>query len=208
MVSMVCLPKRMTTRPFFPRMMVLLLLGPGMAGDLFERWVDHSLSPLDSTSMVVYFTYHVVNDFSDYAVPGTLIVHRDRIRFRYTLGPKTTLFDGTDWLLFDERTNQILIENRVRQPVMKIPEWMVPDSLKAVNRTSLGSPADFLLHIPEVSDSVTVRFSQTDSSLEKITFNYQLSEIRITDIRLGIPDPAVFWFMIDTTGKYILDLRE
>ncbi|NQU66481.1 MAG: hypothetical protein HQ510_00925 [Candidatus Marinimicrobia bacterium] len=186
----------------------IIFMSQLISGDAVDHWADHYLTPLDSTQISVQFLYRVVNDFSEYNLPGSLIVGENRSKFRYTLGPKTTLFDGTDWLLFDDRTNQVIIESGNGRPMMMIPQWVVPDSVKTLNRSPGSSPMECMIYLPEVSDSVIVQFSQADSSLEKITFKYEMSEVWITDILLTVPDRDTDWFFMDTTGKYILDLRE
>ncbi|MFQ6610739.1 MAG: hypothetical protein ACE5D7_08070 [Fidelibacterota bacterium] len=170
--------------------------------------MDQNILPFDSSKVEIQFVYHIENDFSEYTYLGSLILGELRKRFRYTLGPKTTIFDGKDWFLSDERTNQVLIEGGNESSIMSIPVWVNSDSIKTLQRYPAESEFEWILDLPEVSDNVIVSFSKMDTSLEQIIFGYELSEVRITDIVLTIPDSTSGWFSVDTTGKTVLDLRE
>ena len=179
-----------------------------ISADILDSWLDDQLLFSDTTGIRLEFNYNIISEYSEYQMPGLFLLSDNKEKFIYQLGPKTTINDGATWYVIDERTDQVIIQYPEVNLLSNLKNWFEPDTLRSSIYNQGNSKFEYILHVPEFSDNVKISFSDLDTSLQSIKFNYQLSEIIISEINVQSLPTHDSLFIPDTTDMFILDIRE
>ena len=100
----------------------------------FDTWVDQNKNVIEEKTKSVFFQIRLKSglDSKDDKIVNGKIVMGEKKQFRFELGPRTVVSDGTLWKSYDERTDQIFIQKPDKKLEKALFSWINVNKLKAI----------------------------------------------------------------------------
>ena len=105
-----------------------------LSANFFDTWVDQNKNVIKEKIKSVSFQVRLESSFDtieDKTLSGQIVVGKKK-QFRFEMGPRTVVSDGTLWKSYDERTDQIFIQNPDKKMEKAIFSWVKVNKLKAL----------------------------------------------------------------------------
>jgi len=100
-----------------------------------DQWIDkHSdilKQDIKSVSFHLSIDSEIYDTWKDSIIFGKITVGKKK-QFRFEMGPRTVVSDGTVWKIYDERTDQIFIQDPDKQLEKSLFSWVKYKRLKAL----------------------------------------------------------------------------
>ena len=112
----------------------LFLIITHLIANPFDAWVDQNKNVLNKTIKSVSFQIRLAArlDSKEEKILNGQIVVGGKNQFRYEMGPRTVISDGTIWKSYDERTDQVFIQKPDKKLEKAIFSWVKVNKLKAL----------------------------------------------------------------------------
>ena len=112
----------------------LFLIITHLVANPFDAWVDQNKNVLNKTIKSVSFQIRLAAslDSNEEKILNGQIVVGEKNQFRYEMGPRTVISDGTIWKSYDERTDQVFIQKRDKKLEKALFSWVNVNKLKAI----------------------------------------------------------------------------
>jgi hypothetical protein len=113
---------------FFFLTLTYLLANP------FNDWVDQNNNVIKEKIKSVSFKIRLESgvDSNEYNIFNGQIVIGEKKQFRFEMGPRTVVSDGTLWKSYDDRTDQIFIQNPDKKIEKALFSWVKVKKLKTL----------------------------------------------------------------------------
>ena len=112
----------------------LFLIITHLIANPFDAWVDQNKNVLNKTIKSVSFQIRLAArlDSKEEKILNGQIVVGGKNQFRYEMGPRTVISDGTIWKSYDERTDQVFIQKPDKKLEKALFAWTKVKKLKAI----------------------------------------------------------------------------
>ena len=99
-----------------------------------DDWVDQNKNVIKEKIKSVSFKIRLESgiDSKEYKILNGQIVIGEKKQFRFEMGPRTVVSDGTLWKSYDERTDQIFIQKPDKKLEKALFSWDNINKLKAI----------------------------------------------------------------------------
>jgi len=170
----------------------------------FDTWVAQNKNVIKEKTKSVSFQIKLEftdDSKEDKILDGQIVVGQKK-QFRFEMGPRTVVSDGTVWKSYDERTNQIFIQEPDKKMENILFSWVKVNKLKALpvqNKPDgsykiglFGKNIDVRAYFNpnmEVLDSILI--SPRDGVGSKI-FNISLSSASTVILDIGTESSELF----------------
>ena len=113
----------------------LFLIITHLIANPFDAWVDQNKNVLNKTIKSVSFQIRLAArlDSKEEKILNGQIVVGGKNQFRYEMGPRTVISDGTIWKSYDERTDQVFIQKPDKKLEKALFAWTKVKKLKAIS---------------------------------------------------------------------------
>ena len=117
------------------RALYLFLIITHLVANPFDAWVDQNKNVLNKTIKSVSFQIRLAAslDSKEEKILNGQIVIGEKNQFRYEMGPRTVISDGTIWKSYDERTDQVFIQKPDKKLEKALFAWTKVKKLKAIS---------------------------------------------------------------------------
>ena len=172
----------------------------------FDNWVDKNINVLEEKVKSISFQIKLEpgTELKENKMLNGKIVIGEKKQFRFEMGPRTVVSDGTLWKSCDERTNQIFIHVPNKKWEKALFSWVRVKKLKnlPVNKKPDGSYKIKLFNknqeIRTYFNSVTngldsILISNRDG-LKSIIFNLSISAADSVTLNIGTKSSTIFDF--------------
>jgi len=185
---------------------LLLFLSLGWAANPFDIWLDSHAEILMEEFKRVSFTISVKSNFDGSVLAEDLtgkIITGPGKQFYYEVGPRVVISDGEVWKSYDERTDQIFIQEIDKKLEKKIFSWV---NLKKVKVLPVKKKKDgsYKLSIFSKHTDVRLHFGE-NNNLKYLTISEGDMETRISNIQLNKEDSLSL--VIGSESSSVFDLR-
>ena len=99
-----------------------------------DDWVDQNKNVIKEKIKSVSFKIRLESgiDSKEFKILNGQIVIGEKKQFRFEMGPRTVVSDGTLWRSFDKRTDQIFIQEPDKKLEKALFSWVKVNKLKAL----------------------------------------------------------------------------
>ena len=100
-----------------------------------DDWVDQNKNVIKEKIKSVSFKIRLESgiDSKEYIISNGQIVIGERKQFRFEMGPRTVVSDGTLWKSYDDRTDQIFIQEPDKKMEKALFSWVRVKKLKTLS---------------------------------------------------------------------------
>ena len=105
-----------------------------MVANSFDDWVNQNKDVIKEKTKVASFQIRVESieaSNEQNLIDGQIIIGENK-QFRFEMGPRTVVSDGQTWKSYDERTNQIFIQDPDKKLEKALFSWVKVNKLKAL----------------------------------------------------------------------------
>ncbi|SVE54684.1 uncharacterized protein METZ01_LOCUS507538, partial [marine metagenome] len=112
-----------------------LLLITFLIANPFDKWIDQNKNVIKEKIKSVSFQIKIKSDLDSKGndILNGKIVMGEKKKFRFEMGTRTVVSDGTLWKSFDKRTNQIFIQEPDKKLEKVLFSWVKVNKLKALS---------------------------------------------------------------------------
>ena len=178
-----------------------------LAANPFDSWVDHNKDIIKETIKSVSFQIRLESGLDakeDNILNGQIIVGEKK-QFRFEMGPRTVVSDGILWRSYDERTDQIFIQEPDKKLEKVLFSWAKVKKLKDL---PIRNKPDGSYKIKLFSNNNDVRayFNSVTNDLDSILIS-QRNGFQSKIINISITEADSVLLNIGTESSTLFDLR-
>ena len=126
-------------------------------------------------------------DSKEYKILNGQIVIGEKKQFRFEMGSRIVVSDGTLWKSFDKRTDQIFIQEPDKQLEKSLFSWVKLKKIKALPVT-LESDGGYRIKLLGKKNDVRAYFNSDTNVLNSIVITQSETRSEISNIILNIED--------------------
>ena len=138
---------------------------------------------MQNISFNIIYDSEIYNIQNDSIISGKITIGNKK-QFRFEMGPRTVVSDGKVWSSYDERTNQILLQEPDRQLEKSIFSWIKYKRIKALP-VKLGSDGGYRIKLLGKKNDVRAYFYPKSGELKSIVIVQNDIKSEITKISLA-----------------------
>ena len=176
--------------PIFLMIKFILYFSICLAANPLDMWIDEHKDILkqDIKSVSFYLTFdsEIDNTWNDSIISGKITVGTKK-QFRFEMGPRTVVSDGKVWKSYDERTDQIFIQQPDKKLEKSLFSWVKLKKIKALP-VKLESDVGYRLKLLGKENDVRAYFNPGSNQLESIIIIQSDMKSEISKITLAIED--------------------
>ena len=186
---------------FFLLMITFLIANP------FDNWVDQNKNVIKEKIKSVSFKIRLESgiDSKEYKILNGQIVIGEKKQFRFEMGPRTVVSDGTLWKSYDDRTDQIFIQDPDKKMEKALFSWVKVKKLKTlpVQNKLDGS---YKIKLFDKNNDVRAYFNSVTNVLDSILISPRNGfGSKIFNISISAADSIIL--DIGTEASDLFDLR-
>ena len=172
-----------------------------------DDWVDQNKNVIKEKIKLVSFKIRLESgiDSKEYKILNGQIVIGEKKQFRFEMGPRTVVSDGTLWKSYDDRTDQIFIQKPDKKIEKALFSWVKVKKLKTlpVQNKLDGS---YKIKLFDKNNDVRAYFNSVTNVLDSILIS-TLDDFgsKIFNISISVADSVIL--DIGTESSYFFDLR-
>ena len=155
-----------------------------------DQWIDDHVYILKqyikSVSFHLTLEPNIYNIRNDSIISGKITVGKKK-QFRFEMGPRTVVSDGMVWKSYDERTDQIFIQQPDKKLEKSLFSWVKLKKIKALP-VKLESDGGYRLKLLGKENDVRAYFNPGSNKLESIIIIQSDMKSEISKITLAIED--------------------
>ena len=185
---------------YFLLMITFLIANP------FDKWIDQNKNVIKEKIKSVSFKIRLESgiDSKEYKILNGQIVIGEKKQFRFEMGPRTVVSDGTLWKSYDDRTDQIFIQKPDKKIEKALFSWVKVKKLKTLpvqNKPDgsykiklIGNNNDVRAYFNSVTNGLdSILISNRDGLKSKI-FNISISAADSVTLNIGTKSSTIFDF--------------
>ena len=172
-----------------------------------DDWVDQNNNVIKEKIKSVSFKIRLESgiDSNEYNILNGQIVIGENRQFRFEMGPRTVVSDGTLWKSYDDRTDQIFIQKPDKKIEKALFSWVKVKTLKSL---PVQNKPDGSYKIKLIGNNNDVRayFNSYTNVLDSILISTRDGfASKIFNIRISAADSVIL--DIGTNSSDLFDLR-
>tara|TARA_B100001013_G_scaffold339164_1_gene260880 strand:- start:204 stop:773 length:570 start_codon:yes stop_codon:yes gene_type:complete len=169
---------------------VILCFTISFAANPLDQWIDQHAEFLKQDIKSVSFQLTVNSEFyadqNQSTMSGKITVGNNK-QFRFDMGSRTVVSDGKVWKSYDERTDQIFIQEPDKQLEKSLFSWVKLKKIKALPVT-LESDGGYRIKLLGNKNDVRAYFNSDTNVLNSIVITQSETRSEISNIILNIED--------------------
>ena len=183
---------------------IILLTLTYLIANPLDDWVDQNKNVIKEKIKSVSFKIRLESgiDSNEYKILNGQIVIGEKKQFRFEMGPRTVVSDGTLWKSYDERTDQIFIQNPDKKLEKALFSWVKVQKLKALPVQSMSDGSCKIKLLGKEND-VRAYFNPDTNILDSIIilprdgfgskiFNINIDAANAVELDIGTKSSALF----------------
>ena len=186
---------------YFLLMITFLIANP------LDKWIDQNKNVIKEKIKSVSFQIKIKSDLDSKGndILNGKIVMGEKKKFRFEMGTRTVVSDGTLWKSFDKRTNQIFIQEPDKKLERALFSWVRVNKLKALPIEN-NSDGSYKIKLFGKTNDVRLYFNLYTNVLDSIKIFRQDGFLsNIYNISIMAADSVIL--DIGTESSVIFDLR-
>ena len=140
------------------------------AANPFEQWIDQYAEILQqdikSVSFQLTVDAEIINAQNDNIISAKIIVGKNK-QFRFEMGSRTVVSDGKVWKSYDERTDQIFIQDPDKKMENSLFSWVKLKKIKALP-IKLEPDGGYRINLLGKTNDVRAYFNSDSNKLESV----------------------------------------
>ena len=177
------------------------------AANSLDQWIDQHTEILKQDIKSISFQLTVGTEIyaanNDSILSGKIIIGEKK-QFRFEMGPRTVVSDGSVWKSYDERTNQIFIQEPDKQLEKSLFSWINLKKIKTFP-VKLEPDGGYRITLLGKGNDVRVYFNPGTNELESIVIIQ--SEIKSKISSIIIENEEALNLKIGRASSVSFDLR-
>ena len=161
-----------------------------LAENPLDQWIEEHADILKqdikSVSFHLTFDSEIYNTWNDSIISGKITVGKNK-QFRFEMGPRTVVSDGRVWKSYDERTDQIFIQEPDKKLEKSLFSWVKLKKIRALP-VQLESDGGYRLKLLGKENDVRAYFNPGSNELESIVIIQSDIRSEVSEIILSIED--------------------
>ena len=161
-----------------------------LAVNPLDQWIEEHedilKQDIKSVSFHLTFDSEIYSTWNDSIISGKITVGKNK-QFRFEMGPRTVVSDGKVWKSYDERTDQIFIQQPDKKLEKSLFSWVKLKKIKALP-VKLESDGGYRLKLLGKENDVRAYFNPGSNKLESIIIIQSDMKSEISKITLAIED--------------------
>jgi len=178
-----------------------------LAAHPLDQWIEEHEDILkqDIKSVSFHFTFdsEIFSTWNDSIISGKITVGKNN-QFRFEMGPRTVVSDGKVWKSYDERTDQIFIQQPDKKLEKSLFSWVKLKKIKALP-IKLEPDGGYRLKLLGKENDVRAYFNPGSNELESIVIIQSDMRSEVSNIILSIE--GVLNLNIGNQNSASFDLR-
>ena len=178
-----------------------------LAANPLDQWIEEHedilKQDIKSVSFHLTFDSEIYSTWIDSIISGKITVGKNK-QFRFEMGPRTVVSDGKVWKSYDERTDQIFIQQPDKKLEKSLFSWVKLKKIKALP-IKLEPDGGYRLKLLGKENDVRAYFNPGSNTLESIVIIQNDMRSEISTISLDIED--IINLDIGTQHSTSFDLR-
>ena len=155
-----------------------------------DHWIDKHADILKDDIKSISFKLNIESKLfktqGDSLMSGKIIVGKKK-NFRFEMGPRTVVSDGMIWKSYDERTDQIFIQQPDKKLEKSLFSWVKLKKIKALP-IKLEPDGGYRLKLLGKANDVRAYFNPGSNELESIVIIQSDMRSEVSEIILSIED--------------------
>ena len=178
-----------------------------MTANPFDTWVDQNKNVINKKIKSVSFQISLRSGFDlekNKILNGQIVIGNNK-QFRFEMGTRTVISDGTLWKSYDERTDQIFIQDPDKKLEKALFSWT---KVKKLKNLPIRNKPDGSYKIKLFSNNNDVRayFNSVTNDLDSILIS-QRNGFQSKIINISITEADSVLLNIGTESSTLFDLR-
>ena len=177
------------------------------AANPIDHWIDQHADILEYEIKSATFQLTVDSEIYDTQnnniMSGKITVGKNK-QFRFEIGYRTVVSDGEVWKSYDERTDQIFIQETDKQLEKSLFSWVKLNKIKALP-IKLEPDGGYRITLFDKENNVRVYFNPDSNELESIVIIQSDMRSEVSEIILAMED--VLNLNIGNQNSASFDLR-
>ena len=161
-----------------------------LAANPLDHWIEEHedilKQDIKSVSFHLTFDYEIYSTWNDSIISGKITVGKKK-QFRFEMGPRTVVSDGKVWKSYDERTDQIFIQQPDKKLEKSLFSWVKLKKIKALP-VKLEPDGGYRLKLLGKENDVRAYFNPGSNELESIVIIQSDMRSEISKITLAIEE--------------------
>ena len=186
---------------------VILCFTICFAANPLDQWIDQHAEFLKQDIKSVSFQLTINSEFytgQDESTMSGKITLGNNKQFRFDMGSRTVVSDGKVWKSYDERTDQIFIQEPDKQLEKSLFSWVKLKKIKALPVT-LESDGGYRIKLLGNKNDVRAYFNSDTNVLNSIVITQSETRSEISNIILNIKDSLNLYIGRESSSTF--DLR-
>tara|TARA_B100000315_G_C14547273_1_gene573876 strand:+ start:104 stop:679 length:576 start_codon:yes stop_codon:yes gene_type:complete len=184
-----------------------LLIISYMTANPFDTWVDQNKNVINKKIKSVSFQISLRSGFDlekNKILNGQIVIGNNK-QFRFEMGTRTVISDGTLWKSYDERTDQIFIQDPDKKLEKALFSWTKVKKLKDLpirNKPDGG----YKIKLFSNNNDIRAYFNSVTNDLDSILIS-QRNGFQSKIINISITEADSVLLNIGTESSTLFDLR-
>ena len=169
-----------------------------------DDWVDQNKNVIKEKIKSVSFKIRLESgiDSKEYKILNGQIVIGEKEQFRFEMGSRTVVSDGTLWKSYDDRTDQIFIQEPDKKIEKALFSWVKVKTLKSLpvqNKPDgsykiklIGNNNDVRAYFNSYTNVLDSILISTRDGIESILFNISISAADSVMLDIGTKSSEIF----------------
>ena len=186
---------------------VILCFTICFAANPLDQWIDQHAEFLKQDIKSVSFQLTINSEFytgQDESTMSGKITLGNNKQFRFDMGSRTVVSNGKVWKSYDERTDQIFIQEPDKQLEKSLFSWVKLKKIKALPVT-LESDGGYRIKLLGNKNDVRAYFNSDTNVLNSIVITQSETRSEISNIILNIKDSLNLYIGRESSSTF--DLR-
>ena len=178
-----------------------------MVANSFDDWVNQNKDVIKEKTKVASFQIRVesieaANEQN--LIDGQIIIGENK-QFRFEMGPRTVVSDGQTWKSYDERTNQIFIQEPDKKLEKALFSWVKVNKLKALPLKK-KSDGGYKINVFGKNNDIRAYLNSNTNVLDSILV-MPVNGLKSTILNISILPADSVVLDIGTSSSEFFDLR-
>ncbi|MBC8196769.1 MAG: hypothetical protein H8E60_02665 [Candidatus Marinimicrobia bacterium] len=189
------------------RYIFILFISTLLSETIFDRWIDQNIELLDSFSIKIKAELFIKNEYSNQRSNIEINI-KDERNFWLQFENRQIYYSENWTKIYDEKSNQLIIEVSDTNLLNNISMFLKQKEKNFTSQCITDHEIKCNVQNPDYGLFFDVFFNSLDSSLTKISHNYQMTTSEIKDIKVNKieTDNDDFWNP-NFENSFIIDLR-
>ena len=179
-----------------------------LAANPLDQWIDEHedilKQEIKSVSFHLTFDSEIYSTWNDSIISGKITVGKKK-QFRFEMGPRTVVSDGKVWKSYDERTNQIFIQEPDKKLEKALFSWVKVNKLKALSVKDKPD-GSYKIQVFGNNNDVRTYFNSATNILDSILIKPR-NGLRSIIFNISISAADSVFLDIGTKSSELFDLR-